>query len=63
MNAFQCSLVRLLGLSRLLKKRLDSGQHIVNHHIRSRFNTLGATGLKIDGANLVTQDNTLCLDV
>lgn len=46
---------------RLFKECLDTGQHIVNHHIRNRLDALGATGLKVNGANLVTQNNPLCL--
>lgn len=47
------------GFPWLFKECLDAGQHIVNHHLRSRLDTLGATGLKINGANLVTQNNPL----
>jgi hypothetical protein len=45
----------------LFEECLDAGQHIVNHYLRSRLDALSATGLKVNGANLVTQNNTLRL--
>jgi hypothetical protein len=38
---------------------MDAGQHIVNYHIGDRLHALGAVCLKINGANLIAQHNTL----
>ena len=56
-TAFWCIALNSL----VIQECLEAGQDMVNHHLCSRLNTLGATRLKVNGANLIIQNNTLCL--
>jgi len=45
----------------LFNQNLNASQHIVHHHIGGRLDALGSSGLKINGADLIAQHDTLRL--
>lgn len=49
------------GFPLLFNQNLNASQHIVHHHIGGRLDALGSSGLKINGADLIAQHDTLRL--